>query len=205
MSQRKKAAPGRPGCPQRAVPGPCWHVPSGSAGPAPVMGAVSHRRRAPQRGPDGAARAGRGGSAPSHGKGSPGPGCCHLCPPGTPPPTHGPSPQHAGPLLSSHGMQREGGAPHPHGPGFAARHGRRGRPRQRLAPVSRPPPRETASLGPAGGMEPLMRVSSPVPSKAPNLGCKMVCTHCHQCACPVLSPSAKGNLKADALTAFLAD
>lgn len=85
--------------------GPCWHVPpgmgrDGTAGADPVTGAVSHRQRAPaarprRRGPGGA------GDGPSYGRGAQGWAFVAPAPQGHPSATHGRSPQHAGPLLSS--------------------------------------------------------------------------------------------------------
>lgn len=178
---------GAPAACRTLVPGPAGMSRLGRPGPDPVTGAVSHpaariRRTAPT------ARPGRGRSLSR--EGSPGHGCYRPCPPRTPPahPRTLPAARRAavifpGPSSARHGMQRERGAAQPHALGFAARHGRPGTPRQRLLPglpallQSHAASREIASPGPAGGMEPLTRVSAPVPSKTPNLSCEIVCTH----------------------------
>lgn len=122
---------GAPAVRRALVPGPCWHV---LPGPDPVTGAVSHRQRAPagrprRRGPGGA------GTLPLTGGEAQGSAVAAPAPQGHPrPPRGSPRSTQGRCYLSSHGMQRERGAPQPHAPGFAARHGRHGTPRQRLPP-----------------------------------------------------------------------
>lgn len=170
------------GC-RALVPGPCWHVPPGMAGTwsGPGAGVTRH----PPDGPDGAGREGAGavpltGGEPRAWLLSP------LPPQGHPPPTHGRSPQHAGSLLS---------LPGPAAPGTGCSRSAAlprltsrlcGEPRPALQTAAEVPlvlaqghvaPRETASPGSAAGMEPLARVSSPVPSKTPNWNCKIVCAY----------------------------
>lgn len=179
MSQRKKATAGlQSACARSLLACPAWNgrdlVRSRSRShPAP---AGRPRRRGP----------GGSGGGPSHGRRAQGLAVVPSAPTRTPPATHGRSPQHAGSLLSP---------PGPAAPGTGCSRSAAlprltyrlcGEPRPALQTAAEVPlvlaqghvaPRETASPGPAAGMEPLARVSSPVPSKTPNWNCKIVCAY----------------------------
>lgn len=105
------------GC-RALVPGPCWPVPPGAAG---TWSGPGSRESPGTRGTAPTARAGRERGRSFSREGSPGLGCCRLCPPRTPP-AHSrtlPAARRAavispGPGSGRHGMQRERGAPQPH-------------------------------------------------------------------------------------------